>query len=123
MESNTTKPNRRTEEEWFQLIQECRTSGLSDKEWCRQNNVTLSDFYYHIRRLTKKACSSLPLLIKTVFKTATIIPIAAILKIISTSIYPPKSAKQKIIFHQINQKPSKACNDCCNSFDTAPLTA
>ena len=56
MESNTTKPNRRTEEEWFQLIQECRTSGLSDKEWCRQNNVSLSNFYYHIRRLTKKAC-------------------------------------------------------------------
>ena len=43
MESNTTKPNRRTEEEWVQLIQECRTSGLSDKEWCRQNNV-VNDF-------------------------------------------------------------------------------
>ena len=56
MESNTTKPKKRTEEEWIQLIQECRTSGLSDKEWCRQNNVTLSNFYYHIRRLTKKAC-------------------------------------------------------------------
>ena len=50
MELNTTKPNRRTEEEWFQLIQECRTSGLSDKEWCRQNNVSLSNFYYHIRK-------------------------------------------------------------------------
>ena len=47
MESNTTKIYRRTEEEWFQLIQECRTSGLSDKEWCRQNNI---------RQLTKKAC-------------------------------------------------------------------
>ena len=41
MESNTTKIYRRTEEDWFQLIQECRTSGLSDKEWCRQNNITI----------------------------------------------------------------------------------
>lgn len=56
MESNTTKIYRRTEEDWFQLIQECRTSGLSDKEWCRQNNITISNFYYHIRQLTKKAC-------------------------------------------------------------------
>ena len=56
MESNTTKIYRRTEEDWFQLMQECRTSGLSDKEWCRQNNITISNFYYHIRQLTKKAC-------------------------------------------------------------------
>lgn len=56
MESNTTKIYRRTEEEWLQLIQECRTSGLSDKEWCRQNNIAISNFYYHIRQLTKKAC-------------------------------------------------------------------
>lgn len=56
MESNTTKIYRRTEKDWFQLIQECRTSGLSDKEWCRQNNITISNFYYHIRQLTKKAC-------------------------------------------------------------------
>ena len=59
MESNTTKIYRRTEEDWFQLIQECRTSGLSDKEWCRQNNITnnitISNFYYHIRQLTKKS--------------------------------------------------------------------
>ena len=39
MESNTTKIYRRTEE-----------------EWCRQNNITISNFYYHIRQLTKKAC-------------------------------------------------------------------
>ena len=56
MESNTTKIYRRTEEDWFQLIQECRTSGLSDKEWCRQNNITIRNFYHHIRQLTKKAC-------------------------------------------------------------------
>lgn len=56
MELNITKIYRRTEEDWFQLIQKCRTSGLSDKEWCRKNNITISNFYYHIRQLTKKAC-------------------------------------------------------------------
>lgn len=29
----------------LQLIQECRTSGLSDKEWCRQNNITMDNYY------------------------------------------------------------------------------
>lgn len=25
---------RRTDQEWMALIQECRTSGLTDKAWC-----------------------------------------------------------------------------------------
>ena len=43
-----------TEQEWFDLIQEARSSGLSDKVWCQQNNVPTSTFYYHIRKLRNK---------------------------------------------------------------------
>ncbi len=40
---------------WFNQIQEARSSGLSDYEWCRQNNVATSTFYYHIHKLRDKA--------------------------------------------------------------------
>ena len=43
-----------TEQKWFDLIQEARSSGLSDKVWCQQNNVPTSTFYYHIRKLRNK---------------------------------------------------------------------
>lgn len=43
------------EQEWFNQIQEARSSGLSDWEWCRQNKIPSSTFYYHIRKLRDKA--------------------------------------------------------------------
>ena len=39
---------RRTDQEWMALIQECRTSGLTDKAWCEQHHIQRSNFYYHI---------------------------------------------------------------------------
>ena len=47
---------RRTDKEWLDLIQECRSSGLSDKCWCQEHHIHTSNFYYQIRRLRKKAC-------------------------------------------------------------------
>jgi hypothetical protein len=47
---------RRTDQDWMNLIQECRTSGLSDKDWCEQHSVPISTFYTKISRLRKKAC-------------------------------------------------------------------
>lgn len=52
----TNRHPRRTDEEWMNLIQECRTSGLTDKEWCREHQIHPSNFYYHIRRLREMAC-------------------------------------------------------------------
>ena len=44
-----------TEQQWFNMIQEARSSGLSDREWCIQNHVPMSTFYYRIQRLRNKA--------------------------------------------------------------------
>lgn len=41
---------------WFDLIQQCRTSGKPDHQWLQENNISESTFYYHIRQLRKKAC-------------------------------------------------------------------
>ena len=48
-------PNR-TDQEWMALIQECRTSGLTDKAWCEQHHIQRSSLYYHIRRFRSMAC-------------------------------------------------------------------
>ena len=37
----------------MQLIMECRTSGLSDYQWCEQNGINKSSFYNWVNRLRK----------------------------------------------------------------------
>lgn len=46
---------RRSDEEWFQLINECRRSGLSDSQWCKQHDIKSSTFFCAIKRLRQKA--------------------------------------------------------------------
>lgn len=41
---------RRPDQEWLDLIQECRSSGMTDKAWCEMNHIQPSKFYYHICR-------------------------------------------------------------------------
>ena len=36
---------RRTDKEWLDLIQECRSSGLSDKCWCQEHHIHTSNEY------------------------------------------------------------------------------
>ena len=42
--------------DWMQLFQECRTSCLSDREWCSQNNIPPITFYYYIKQLREQVC-------------------------------------------------------------------
>ena len=51
------KQTKRNEQEWIELIQECRTSGLSDKEWCFRHGIPISTFYNRVTALRKRACS------------------------------------------------------------------
>ena len=43
-----------SEQEWVNLVLQCRNSGFSDREWCDYNRIPLSTFYYHVRKLKKK---------------------------------------------------------------------
>lgn len=36
---------------WFDRIMECRASGLSDAQWCRENNIKAPTFYYWVKKL------------------------------------------------------------------------
>ena len=46
----------RTDEEWLSLIQECRSSGLTDKQWCEAHQICPSNFYYQIQKFRKRVC-------------------------------------------------------------------
>ena len=45
----------RSDEEWFQIINQCRRSGLSDSQWCKQHDIRESTFFCAVGRLRKKA--------------------------------------------------------------------
>lgn len=51
------RSNKKSDSDWLDIIQECRTSGLSDSAWCHKNNIPSSSFYSAIKRLRCKACS------------------------------------------------------------------
>lgn len=44
------------DEHWLKLITQCISSGLTDRQWCIENGIPVSTFYYHVRTLRKKAC-------------------------------------------------------------------
>lgn len=51
---------RRTPDEQYQLITECRNSGLSDYQWCTDHGINPGTFYNWVKRLRKKACYNIP---------------------------------------------------------------
>ena len=54
MEVSCMKTQRRTADEQYQLIMECRSSGLSDYQWCTEHNINPGTFYNWVKRLRKK---------------------------------------------------------------------
>lgn len=46
----------KSDQHWFDLIQQCRTSGKSDYQWLQENNISSGTFYYHVKQLRNKAC-------------------------------------------------------------------
>lgn len=47
-------------DEQFRLIMECRASGLTDHEWCLQNDIKPGTFYNWVRRLRQKGYTEIP---------------------------------------------------------------
>lgn len=45
---------KRTDQEWFDLIKDCKTSSLKVKTWCEQHGITEKAIDYHSRRLRRK---------------------------------------------------------------------
>ena len=37
-------------QQWAIMIKTCRESGLSVREWCRQNNISEQSYYYWLKK-------------------------------------------------------------------------
>lgn len=49
-----------TIDEQYQLVMECRNSGLSDHQWCIEHDIVPNTFYNWVKRLRNKACYDIP---------------------------------------------------------------
>ncbi len=47
---------------WTDIFRERKASGLTIAKWCKENDVTPSNYYYWLKRVKQVACDSLPLL-------------------------------------------------------------
>ena len=45
----------KSDDELFEAIQRCRTSGMTDKDWCAANGISQTALYRYIRKLKKKS--------------------------------------------------------------------
>lgn len=45
---------------WSILIQECRASGLTNKEFCRQHGISEKSYYYWLRKLRDHVAETVP---------------------------------------------------------------
>lgn len=60
MEAISMTAQRCTAKEQYQLIMECRRSGLSDCQWCTEHGINPGIFYNRVKRLRKKAYYKIP---------------------------------------------------------------
>ena len=44
----------------LRLINECRQSGMTDADWCRENDIAVSTFYNWVSRCRKAAADQIP---------------------------------------------------------------
>lgn len=51
---------RRTDNEWMAIIQECKSSGYTDSDWCKRNNISASTFYTKLKGFRKNAAMDEP---------------------------------------------------------------
>ena len=49
-----------TDAEWEEMICLCKASGLSDWHWCRENGISTSSFYRHLKKFHNATLAPLP---------------------------------------------------------------
>ena len=45
---------------WLNVIRQCRASGLTNQDWCEQNDVSLKSYYDWLAKIRKLALEDLP---------------------------------------------------------------
>ena len=50
--------------EWAKIVERCRESGMSNREFCRENGIPEKTFYYRLRQLREAAVNQVPRLVE-----------------------------------------------------------
>ena len=45
---------------WLDVIRQCRASGMTNQDWCEQNDISLKSYYYWLAKIRKLALEDLP---------------------------------------------------------------
>lgn len=45
---------------WLDVIRQCRASGLTNRAWCEQHQISLKSYYYWIAKIRRLALEELP---------------------------------------------------------------
>lgn len=45
---------------WLDVVRQCRASGLTNKVWCEQHDISLKSYYYWLSKIRKLALPELP---------------------------------------------------------------
>ena len=64
MENVIQVRNEYRKQQWTQIIRECQSSGLSNKEYCRQHGITEKTYYYWLRKLRSEAAEGIPQIVE-----------------------------------------------------------
>lgn len=46
--------------QWTEIVRQCRSSGQPVAVWCAENNISITSYYYRLRRIREAACEALP---------------------------------------------------------------
>ena len=64
MENALQVRNEYRKQQWAQIIRECQSSGLSNKEYCRQHWISEKSYYYWLRKLRSEAAEGIPQIVE-----------------------------------------------------------
>ena len=64
MESVIQVRNEYRKQQWAQIIRECQSSGLSNKEYCRQQGISEKTYYYWLKKLRSAATEGIPQIVE-----------------------------------------------------------
>ena len=64
MESVIQIRNEYRKQQWAQIIRECQSSGLSNKEYCQRQGISEKTYYYWLRKLRSEAAEGIPQIVE-----------------------------------------------------------
>ena len=60
MDKITTTKTQLRLQHWIEIINQCQSSGMTVKSWCKCNNINKDQYYYWLRKVRERTLEQLP---------------------------------------------------------------